>query len=713
MQSIKAYVLATSVMFVMQGGSTPSSAILRTTALSSIPSSPVLPTEAPRSPCARKGGSSPLDWVHHQGYCYTYYDSEIFTWGGAKMFCQDNGAFLVSIHSLDEMNFIIQLSSKRKDYRKRTYWIGLRARGLHSSYRWDDGTPLNFVNWEDEDSYDESSSTDTCVILDLVTATWKKHHCNFLGYTICKAEDGTEHTFSTPVPTPAIQGYCPDGWYTWGNKCYKVFGRKQARNWSEAKNECKEIDSQLVSIHSQEEQDFVTLLLLPVRLNTWIGLYSTIGGRLFHWTDNSSIVYTNWDSNQPDFHKGEEECGHMWFHGRTGKWNDNLCSLKFSFICQMQKDPMLTKPGEDPFFCTEPKSWIKVGSSCYQAFNGSQNSVTWIQAQEFCLRLDSNLATIRYFADTVFLRRHLEGSTGLFWIGMKEMNQRSYRWIGASDIVYYTNWLQHQPSRVSRFDNCVAINADGRWMVRNCKENHPFICEEIKESPTVAPYDPDLICPKSTGKWKDLGGKLCYRVETEKQLTWHQAVHKCFAIGGRLISIHSDVETEAILQLIKGSSISYHIGLAQMEDGRFAWLDGSAVDYINWEPGEPNDGYTIPMCTEIRSDSGAWDDIPCTFQRGYICSTDKVPRSVSTTNEAPGDQVLRSVSTPNAAPGDQDHKGGLTAGIAIGTVLLILLLIAVAGLAFYYFRFSERMKAKRQTEPIHLRLSHLEKTVET
>ena len=46
------------------------------------------------------------------------------------------------------------------------------------------------------------------------------------------------------------------------------------------------------------------------------------------------------------------------------------------------------------------------------------------------------------------------------------------------------------------------------------------------------------------------------------------------------------------------------------------------VDFINWNPGEPNDLYDPDGedCTNLYFESGKWNDFPCHWtSNGYIC----------------------------------------------------------------------------------------------
>ena len=53
------------------------------------------------------------------------------------------------------------------------------------------------------------------------------------------------------------------------------------------------------------------------------------------------------------------------------------------------------------------------------------------------------------------------------------------------------------------------------------------------------------------------------------------------------------------------------------------WVDGTAVDYFNWNEGEPNNNDDLPYCAEIYKDWGTWNDLVCNLYNGYICKARK------------------------------------------------------------------------------------------
>ena len=87
----------------------------------------------------------------------------------------------------------------------------------------------------------------------------------------------------------------------------------------------------LVTIRSQEENDFVLSLLPGVPFNgTWIGGYELNGVEGdWHWVSGEPWDYTNWNPGTGEPNNGlgnaEEDAVNLWGTGSgfpAGKWND-------------------------------------------------------------------------------------------------------------------------------------------------------------------------------------------------------------------------------------------------------------------------------------------------------------------------------------------------------------------------------------------------------
>uniref|UniRef100_A0A452UHP7 Fc fragment of IgE receptor II n=1 Tax=Ursus maritimus TaxID=29073 RepID=A0A452UHP7_URSMA len=111
---------------------------------------------------------------------------------------------------------------------------------------------------------------------------------------------------------------CPEKWVNFQRKCY-YFG-KDPKKWIQARFACSKLQGRLVSIHSEEEQDF--LAKRANRKGTWIGLRDLDREGEFIWMDKDPLNYSNWRPGEPNNGGQGEDCVMM---QGSGQWNDAFC----------------------------------------------------------------------------------------------------------------------------------------------------------------------------------------------------------------------------------------------------------------------------------------------------------------------------------------------------------------------------------------------------
>jgi len=141
-----------------------------------------------------------------------------------------------------------------------------------------------------------------------------------------------------------------EGTAAYNGSSYKIY--TEPMTWTQAKEYCEALGGHLVSITSQEEQDFIEGLLAYSEKNCcWIGGYKE--GDRWKWVSGEEFEYNNWAEIEPNNENGNETRIHLFGKERTGgkgeksvgQWND--CSeegaaysdefyqlSEYGFICE-------------------------------------------------------------------------------------------------------------------------------------------------------------------------------------------------------------------------------------------------------------------------------------------------------------------------------------------------------------------------------------------
>ncbi|KAI8493852.1 hypothetical protein Bbelb_281990 [Branchiostoma belcheri] len=133
----------------------------------------------------------------------------------------------------------------------------------------------------------------------------------------------------------------------------------------------------------------------------------------------------------------------------------------------------------------------------------------------------------------------------------------------------------------------------------------------------------EASCPEGYTLWRG----ICYKAFNSRK-NFNGAAAACREDGGTL-AMPRDAETNAFLVSLYNSVHSdraFWIGLHdQREEGRFEWVDGSALGpYNSWGMGEPNDSGDGEDCvsySEVESTENMWNDFDCNGLINFICQT--------------------------------------------------------------------------------------------
>ncbi|XP_053538247.1 aggrecan core protein isoform X1 [Ictalurus punctatus] len=148
----------------------------------------------------------------------------------------------------------------------------------------------------------------------------------------------TPTTMDQPTVTEAAQG-CADGWLEFEGSCYIQF--RERKNWTNAEQHCRELNSHLLSITSKQEQIFV---YNHMRDDQWIGLTDRDKQNEFRWTDESPLEYENWRPTLSNsYFDAANECAAMTWH-ELGQWTSVPCNHHLVFTCKIKSVKCSTPP---------------------------------------------------------------------------------------------------------------------------------------------------------------------------------------------------------------------------------------------------------------------------------------------------------------------------------------------------------------------------------
>uniref|UniRef100_A0A914PVF2 C-type lectin domain-containing protein n=1 Tax=Panagrolaimus davidi TaxID=227884 RepID=A0A914PVF2_9BILA len=121
-------------------------------------------------------------WVYfqptHSCYGHNGYSSQSGNWAVAEKYCENQTAHLPSIHSYDEMRFLWTMVSFMTGVAP---WIGLTSNDNEVTWKWSDGSPVDYLPWA---SGYPKLNVSSCAYL-YNNRIWD-YTCTYSLYFICK-----------------------------------------------------------------------------------------------------------------------------------------------------------------------------------------------------------------------------------------------------------------------------------------------------------------------------------------------------------------------------------------------------------------------------------------------------------------------------------------------------------------------------------------------
>uniref|UniRef100_A0A8C3H207 Macrophage mannose receptor 1 n=1 Tax=Corvus moneduloides TaxID=1196302 RepID=A0A8C3H207_CORMO len=554
-------------------------------------------------------------WIIYKHKEY-YFSKDAMSMEKARGFCKKNGGDLVVIETESEKNFLWKYVFY-KDWGN-NFYIGLSV-SLDRTFRWMDGTSVNYVAWAPNEP-NFANNDENCVVMYTHTGTWNDLNCGSVELFICERLNNTVRPTVAPT-SPPPKGGCPEDWLLFDNKCFKVFGldENDTLTWHAARNSCIDLGGNLATIPKKEVQAFLMSLLKDAATDAWIGLNDINQEHTYLWTDGSPVDYTNWAKGSRSYYS-MDDCVFMMKNPieQAGKWKDEGCKASKSYICQKNSDPkLLNSQPTVPVF-----GFNNYGDDRYEVIN---YKMSWEKAEKNCRDQSAELASVLdpYAESFLWLQILKHGEP--VWIGLNSnMSGGQYVWSDRRRS-RYLNWGSGEPNKNKA---CVYLDLDGFWKTASCNETFSSLCKQSNE---LIPSEPPQLpgkCPepKRGRSWIPFRGH-CYYVHTTSEESWPDASMMCIQMGASLVSIEDSAEMNFLLLYLSPLASDFRkfwIGLFKNIDGEWIWMDRSAVEYVNWEKGEPTVLFD-EHCVDMDVSSGTWRTYYCSVDQNFIC---KIPKKI-------------------------------------------------------------------------------------
>ncbi|GAB0184743.1 macrophage mannose receptor 1 [Grus japonensis] len=605
-------------------------------------------------------------WKRYGFYCY-FIGNTFVSFSQANQTCGRHQAFLATVEDRYEQAYLTSLVGLRSE---RYFWIGLSDVEDKGTFKWANGESVLFTHWnsempgEQKKTWLESQEFCRAVGGDLASINGKEEQ-----YVIWRsiANNGYYHQHFWM----GLYYLNPDDGFVWSDGSpvrYENWGFGEPNNYQGIEL-CAEISGDSSMLWNDRHCDYLYGWICQIRKGASVKPEPTESpAPKYKTTEDGWIIHEDkqyyFSTESVPMEKGRE-----------------FCKKNFGDLAVIESE------SERKFL------W----RYCYKIFGSAEDErVTWHAARTACMNLGGNLATIPNEQVQAFLTFHMKDFVTDTWIGLNDINHElRFLWTDGTGV-YFTNWAKGFPSghvdlysydgqtngRYEWIDNwrmkytkwaegepkqkigCVYLDVAGAWKTGSCNESYFSVCKKPDvQAPTEPPQLPGK-CPESEGhkSWIPFRGH-CYYFESSSTRNWAQASLECLRLGASLVSVEDSAEANFLaytIEPLEGKTSTFWTGMYRNVDGEWLWLDNTAVNFVNWNVGEPSPQQN-EHCVEMYANSGYWNNIYCSSYKGYVC---KKPKTMTKDEKAP---TLNHGKT----------------GVVVIVVILILVGSGLAGYLFY------------------------------
>lgn len=245
-------------------------------------------------------------------------------------------------------------------------------------------------------------------------------------------------------------------------------------------------------------------------------------------------------------------------------------------------------------------------SCCLYEYRLIEKKKTWNEAQNYCRKKHSDLATVTDVNDAEKLVGMMtKKNVSAAWIGLQSKqgkDNRMWHWtlpgVETNETKLNGYWVPGEPNdgKVDQNENCVEMgtNNDFKWEDILCGASCAFICYD----------DTDQADP--------------FRVINEKK-NWPQAQKYCRTNHTDLISGLNQFNRFTKNSMAQSEPL--WIGLFR---DTWKWSDGNNSSFRNWRSEEFEGGDEKEECAAVTNTSGKWSSDDCNEEKLFFCYDDKV-----------------------------------------------------------------------------------------
>uniref|UniRef100_A0AC34FPR2 C-type lectin domain-containing protein n=1 Tax=Panagrolaimus sp. ES5 TaxID=591445 RepID=A0AC34FPR2_9BILA len=555
--------------------------------------------------------------------CY-FFMSTAQNFADAETSCNNLGGNLASIHDAFTNAFLFTQSQSAFSPPS-NFWIGLSCNAGNCS--WTDGSPFSY------NDFTNSSNLNDCGTMNLSNGGWVVENCATQKYCVCERAETLVTTTKTSETTTTSDALCPTSdWYYFNetNSCY--YWTNVMPDWATAEAFCVSQGADLTSIHSSNEQNFLSFIHNDY---VWTGLHANSGpielNTVWRWTDGSDTDFLPWDGIYNFPNVGDN---YQCVVAKRNAFTNIQCDpnyYNYTGICKTRSSKIVSTINPPPLpKCPDGWTYYPKTTSCYL---GPTQNMTQSVAENYCISQGGHLSSIHSNDELSFLMYATSYQT--FWIGLFttvnpiEINTTWY-W-NDNTYVDYIAWIDGIPSldnklcTISATKDVSKRNSTKIYAFQNedCSVYFPAICKQPPFYSLSTSSPASTTTPEPPSPCDNVYTFYNYFIPYAK-MNWTTAESYCKFCGGHLTSIHSYDELfyNIVRSIYKFGPFknsdgidNYWIGLYSDNEGRkWQWNDGTSYDYAYWMSGYPM--HNASSCGNLD-----FDDTGSAMANNKNCST--------------------------------------------------------------------------------------------